>query len=92
VLARKGNEDTLREDVELLAAEQKAADFKDTTVSRHQTVDGDHGRIETRVYTAFHDGVAPLRWTVCGSGRLDQTLASPFVLDRREIAQCRVSA
>ena len=29
--------------------------FKDSAVSRHQTVDGDHGRIETRTYTAFHD-------------------------------------
>jgi hypothetical protein len=27
----------------------------DTKVSRHETVDGDHGRIETRTYTAFHD-------------------------------------
>jgi hypothetical protein len=29
--------------------EQKAKDFKETTVSRHETVDGDHGRSETRV-------------------------------------------
>src|SRR6201998_982231 len=55
VLALKGNQGTLREDVELFAAEQKVNDFKDTKVSRHQTVDGDHGRIETRTYTAFHD-------------------------------------
>jgi predicted transposase YbfD/YdcC len=55
VLALKGNQGTLREDVELFATEQKANGFKDTQVSRHQTVDGDHGRIETRTYTAFHD-------------------------------------
>lgn len=55
VLALKGNQGTLREDVELFAAEQKANGFNDTKVSRHQTVDGDHGRIETRTYTAFHD-------------------------------------
>jgi len=55
VLALKGNQGTLREDVELFAAEQKANDFKDTKVTRHETVDGDHGRIETRTYTAFHD-------------------------------------
>ena len=55
VLALKGNQGTLREDVELFAAEQKANGFKDTKVSRHQTVDGDHGRIETRAYTAIHD-------------------------------------
>src|SRR6266705_1498415 len=55
VLALKGNQGTLREDVEVFAAEQKANGFRDTTVSRHQTVDGDHGRIETRAYTVFHD-------------------------------------
>jgi predicted transposase YbfD/YdcC len=55
VLALKGNQGTLREDVEVFAAEQKANSFKDTKVSRHQTVDGDHGRIETRTYTAIHD-------------------------------------
>src|SRR5215212_2297669 len=55
VLALKGNQGTLREDVEVFAAEQKANGFKHTTVSRHQTVDGDHGRIETRTYTAIHD-------------------------------------
>lgn len=55
ILALKGNQGTLREDVEVFAAEQKANDFKDTKVTRHETVDGDHGRIETRTYTAFHD-------------------------------------
>ncbi|MGH9204828.1 MAG: ISAs1 family transposase, partial [Vicinamibacterales bacterium] len=55
ILALKGNQGTLREDVEVFAAEQKANGFKDTKVSRHETVDGDHGRIETRTYTAIHD-------------------------------------
>ena len=55
VLALKGNQGSLRADVELFAAEQKAVVFKDAKVSRHQTVDGDHGRIETRTYTAIHD-------------------------------------
>jgi predicted transposase YbfD/YdcC len=55
VLALKGNQGTLREDVEVFTAEQKANGFKDTKVSRHETVDGDHGRIETRTYTAIHD-------------------------------------
>ena len=55
VLALKGNQGTLCEDVEVFAEEQKANGFKDTKVSRHETVDGDHGRIETRTYTAFHD-------------------------------------
>ena len=55
ILALKGNQSSLREDVDLFVAEQKAKDFKDTTVSRHQTVDGDHGRIETRNITVIHD-------------------------------------
>ena len=55
VLALKGNQPTLRGDVELFAAEQKANGFKDTKISRHETVDADHGRIETRSYTAIHD-------------------------------------
>jgi predicted transposase YbfD/YdcC len=55
VLALKGNQGSLREDVELFAAEQKANGFKDTKVSRHETVDGDRGRIETRTYTVVHD-------------------------------------
>ena len=55
VLALKGNQGALRDDVEVFAAEQKAKGFKDTKVTRHETVDGDHGRIETRTYTAIHD-------------------------------------
>lgn len=55
VLALKGNQGTLRDDVELFATEQKANDFKDTAISRHESVDGDHGRIETRRTTAIHD-------------------------------------
>jgi predicted transposase YbfD/YdcC len=55
VLALKGNQGTLREDVELFAAEQKANGFKDTTISRDHTVDGDHGRIEARDITVIHD-------------------------------------
>ena len=55
VLALKGNQGTLREDVELFANEQKAKDFKDATVSQNKTVDGDHGRIETRRTTVFHN-------------------------------------
>ena len=55
VLALKGNQGSLREDVELFATEQKATGFKDTTISRNETVDGDHGRIETRTTTVIHD-------------------------------------
>jgi hypothetical protein len=49
------DEVSLHEDVELFAAEQKANEFKHTTVSSDQTVDGDHGRIETRTVTVFSD-------------------------------------
>src|SRR5438270_12149835 len=55
VLALKGNQGTLREDVEVFVAEQKAIGFEDTKISRHETIDGDHDRIETRTYTAIHD-------------------------------------
>ena len=55
VLALKGNQSSLREDVEVFVAEQKANGFKDTKISRHETVDGEHGRIEMRAYTAIHD-------------------------------------
>jgi predicted transposase YbfD/YdcC len=55
VLALKGNQGSLREDAELFASEQKANGFKDTKISRHETVDGDHGRVETRTYTVIHD-------------------------------------
>jgi predicted transposase YbfD/YdcC len=55
IIALKGNQGTLHEDVKLFATEQKANGFEDATISRHETLDGDHGRIETRVYTAIHD-------------------------------------
>ena len=55
ILALKGNQGRLREDVELFANEQKAKGFPDTTVSGDETVDGDHGRIETRRVTVVHD-------------------------------------
>jgi predicted transposase YbfD/YdcC len=55
ILALKGNQGSLREDVEVFVAEQKAASFKDTRISQDQTVDGDHGRIETRTTTVIHD-------------------------------------
>lgn len=55
VLALKCNQGTLHEDVELFANEQKINNFKDTTISQDHTVDGDHGRIETRRVTVFND-------------------------------------
>ncbi len=55
LLALKGNQGSLRADVELFVAEQKAAGFKNTEISRGETIDGDHGRIETRTTTVIHD-------------------------------------
>lgn len=55
VLALKGNQGALRDDVEVFVAEQKARDFKDTQFSRDETIDADHGRIETRTTTVIHD-------------------------------------
>jgi len=55
ILALKGNQGTLKDDVKLFVDEQKAVDFNDAKVSRDKTVDGDHGRIETREVTVVHD-------------------------------------
>jgi predicted transposase YbfD/YdcC len=55
VLALKGNQGTLREDVELFAAEQKGRRFADSKISQDTTVDGDHGRIETRKTTVIQN-------------------------------------
>jgi predicted transposase YbfD/YdcC len=55
VLALKGNQGTLRDDVELFASEQKARGFADSKISQGKTVDGDHGRIKTRKTTVIHD-------------------------------------
>ena len=55
IVALKGNQGTLREDVEVFADEQKALKYRDATISTHETVDADHGRIETRNYTVIHD-------------------------------------
>ena len=52
VLALKGNQGTLRNDVELFFTEQKERGFADAAMSRHETLEKSHGRIETRTYSA----------------------------------------
>ena len=52
VLALKGNQGTLSDDVELFFAEQNSCKFKDTVIGRHQTLEKSHGRIETRTFTS----------------------------------------
>jgi predicted transposase YbfD/YdcC len=55
VFGLKGNQGTLRKDVELFVAEQRTRNFADTTISRAETIDADNGRIETRTTTVIHD-------------------------------------
>jgi predicted transposase YbfD/YdcC len=55
IFGLKGNQGTLRDDVELLVSEQKARNFVDSEISRAETIDADNGRIETRVTTVIHD-------------------------------------
>jgi predicted transposase YbfD/YdcC len=55
VLALKGNQGTLRDDVELFFTEQKARKYKDIAIDRHATVEKSHGRIETRIVIATAD-------------------------------------
>jgi len=50
VLALKGNHGDLYEDVKLYFESHKSNDFADFKGEKHETVDGDHGRIETRRY------------------------------------------
>ena len=55
VLGLKGNQGSLRDDVELLFTEQMACGFKDVAVSRASSCDAEHGRIETREVCAIED-------------------------------------
>ena len=55
IFGLKGNQGSLREDVELLVSEQKARDFADSEISRAETIDADNGRIETRVTTVIRN-------------------------------------
>ena len=54
-LALKDNQPTLAEDVRLFDAEQSAANFAHATVDQTETIDGDHGRIETRKVTVYQN-------------------------------------
>ena len=51
----KGNQGTLREDVELFFEEQIERNYADTIVSCHETVEKSHGRIEVRKITVCTD-------------------------------------
>jgi predicted transposase YbfD/YdcC len=62
ILALKGNQGTLRDDVERLLQQQKAHGYALQTVDQFASVDKDHGRLETRKITVLDD-VAPLQKT-----------------------------
>jgi predicted transposase YbfD/YdcC len=55
VLGLKGNQGTLHDDVKLYFEDCVASNFKDSTYDYHETIDGDHGRIETRRYWTTSD-------------------------------------
>jgi predicted transposase YbfD/YdcC len=55
ILALKGNQPNLNEQVELFFEKAKHNAYKGIVLDTHATVDGDHGRIETRKYTTVSD-------------------------------------
>jgi predicted transposase YbfD/YdcC len=55
VLALKGNQGSLRDDTELFFTEQATREFADAVVSRYETLEKSHGRIETRTTWATDD-------------------------------------
>ena len=55
IFSLKGNQGTLREDVELFFKEQMSVNYVDTTVSCHETIEKSHGRIEMRKITSCTD-------------------------------------
>jgi predicted transposase YbfD/YdcC len=48
LLALKGNQGTLQQEVELFFADAHQIGFRDIPHSYHESVEGDHGRVETR--------------------------------------------
>jgi predicted transposase YbfD/YdcC len=80
VLALKENHKTLYDDVTLFFADARATDFAGIDHERHETVDGDHGRIETRTYWITSD----IEWLEAkGSWAKLQSLG--MVESRREV-------
>lgn len=55
IFSLKGNQGTLRDDVELFMHEQNKVEFADTTVSYHEVVEKSHGRLEARKVTVCSD-------------------------------------
>jgi predicted transposase YbfD/YdcC len=55
LLALKGNQETLHKDIKLFFQDCKETNFKDTKHDFQETIEGDHGRIETRRCWAVSD-------------------------------------
>lgn len=55
ILALKGNQRSLHDDIKLFFEDARKAENKDIEKDYHKTVDGDHGRIETRKYWTIKD-------------------------------------
>jgi predicted transposase YbfD/YdcC len=55
VLALKGNQSNLNNQVELFFEDAKKNNFRDISFDSHTTIDPDHGRIETRKYTTVSE-------------------------------------
>ena len=55
VIDLKGNQGSLREDIELFFDEHLERDIGGDFVKQSETIDADHGRIETRLYTVCSD-------------------------------------
>jgi len=55
LLPVKGNQPSLREDIDLFFTEQRACGFADAKALFHQTVDADHGRVEIRRHYSTSD-------------------------------------
>ena len=51
----KGNQGTLHDEVELYFEDCRTGGFKDVAYDYHETIDGEHGRIETRRYWTTSD-------------------------------------
>ena len=77
LLGLKGNQGALHEDVAFFFQDCLASGFKDVTYDYHETVDGDHGRIETRRYWTTFD----VDWL---SGKENWKNLSAIVMTRRE--------
>jgi predicted transposase YbfD/YdcC len=55
LLALKGNQGQLHQDIELFFQDAAKSNFREVPHGFHQTVDGDHGRVETRKYWITSD-------------------------------------